>query len=101
MFVAVAQNGYTSYSYDGITWISSTLVGEWTSVAYGNNMFVALAKHYTSYSNDGINWSVPSVLSGQWMSVANGNNMLIAVANGYTSYSNDGINWISSTLSGQ
>lgn len=62
-FVAVGYRSalrqlYIFYSIDGITWeiISLTSNGSIKSVAYGNNVFVALGDYECFYSIDGITW---------------------------------------------
>jgi len=95
----------TAYSTDGITWAAGTMPSELnvSSVAYGNNKFVAVAQSSNKavYSTDGINWTESTLPSNSvWSSVAYGNNKFVAaVGNGSTAaYSTDGINWTASTL---
>jgi hypothetical protein len=58
-FVAVASNGKTAYSTDGITWsVPAALAGNWQGVTYGDGKFVAVASDgKTAYSTDGISWT--------------------------------------------
>lgn len=77
----------------------------WTSVAYGNGKFVAVAESTDNaiYSTDGINWettTLPSSLS--WYSVVYGGDKFVAVAANVTqaAYSTDGITWTKIVLPG-
>jgi len=107
----VVANVMTSTS--GFTWTGAlTHVKQWTSVVYGNGMYVAVGYSsniqsvMTSY--DGINWTLRDAFIGQWESVAYGNGRFVAVASGtYTEAtgkrlmsSTDGINWEITTLTG-
>ena len=70
----------------------------WTSVAYGNGIFVAIAKNSNNvaYSNDGMSWTLGQLpMSDEWTSIAYGGGYFVAVANYSTNYvySNDGITW--------
>jgi hypothetical protein len=103
-FVAVG-GGKSAHSTDGISWTETTMPGSanWTSVAYGNNMFVTVASgsDKAAYSTDGISWTeatMPSLAS--WHSIAYGNGMFVTVANtsDKAAYSTDGINWTASTM---
>ena len=108
-FVAVAgghsTNTNAASSTDGITWTPSTLPVEdgWTSVAYGNNTFVAVAGYYgnAASSTDGITWTLRTLpASDYWYSVAYGSNTFVAVVYGSTTAatSTDGITWTARTL---
>src|SRR5207244_413277 len=71
----------------------------WNSVAYGNNVFVALAygSSVAATSPDGITWTPRALPSSQnWNSVAYGNNVFVALAPGSSvaATSPDGITWI-------
>ena len=70
MYVAVSNTNQTMYSKleHGLTWsVPSTLAGDWRSVVYGNNMFVAVANGYTSYSYDGITWISSTLNETGWV----------------------------------
>jgi hypothetical protein len=85
----------------GTSWTSRTASAtkNWTSVAYGNGLFVAVAFQTDQImtSPDGINWtSRTGPGSGYWESVTYGNGLFVAVADGGTNEimtSPDGINW--------
>jgi hypothetical protein len=64
-FVAVGSSGTTRVytSVDGITWIGQTSpIKDWTSITYGNNLYIATAVDYYSTvdtimkSEDGVSW---------------------------------------------
>lgn len=112
MFVGVCSGSQTAwYSYDGITWFSSSLPASttWASVTYGNGVFVAVAGNGTpgtsaAISYDGVTWwsqTLPS--SAAWSAVTYGGSVFVAVA-GYSTAgtiaatSPDGITWTSRTL---
>ena len=83
--------------------ISST-IGEWNSVCYGKDKFVAIAngKSVAAYSYDGINWVETNIgRTANWNSVCYGNDKFIAVphSSAYYAYSSDGITWTWSTIS--
>lgn len=68
----------TPYDYEGM--IQST----WTSITYGNGLFVAVSDTYDSwqvvYSSDGITWTPINTFSAGWSSVTYGNGLFVAVA---------------------
>ncbi len=78
----------------------------WTSVAYGNGAFVAIANGSATaaYStNGGATWTATTLpSSASWTSVAYGNGAFVAVAQGPSTtaaYStNGGVTWTASTL---
>ncbi|MCB9341330.1 MAG: HYR domain-containing protein [Lewinellaceae bacterium] len=85
-------------------WTSQTSAADnsWTSVTYGNGVFVAVANSGTGNrvmtSPDGIIWtSQTSAANNDWTSVTYGNGLFVAVANSGTGNrvmtSPDGINW--------
>jgi hypothetical protein len=88
---------------ESLEWLDTTVphtgsVPFWTSIAYGNGVFVIVAdtNNQSAYSSDGINWtssSMPSAL--RWVSIAFGSNKFIAIekeTNKFASSSN-GISW--------
>jgi hypothetical protein len=90
----------------GIKWTSRTSAADnnWTSVTYGNGLFVAVAYSGTGNrvmtSPDGITWtSRTSAADNYWNGITYGNGLFVAVA--YTGTGNrvmtspDGINWTS------
>ena len=88
----------------GVDWWETTLPLSkyWTSVAYGNGRFVAVAdnSNSTAYSIDGVTWMEATLpLFVTWTSVAYGNGKFVAIAYGNkAAYSADGITWTVATL---
>ena len=91
-----------------ITWTSRTSAADnnWTSVTYGNGLFVAVASSGSNNrvmtSPDGITWtSRTSAADYFWESVTYGNGLFVAVASSGTGNrvmtSTDGIIWTSRT----
>jgi len=75
----------------------------WTSVAYGNGYFVAVAFGTTAgaYSTDGINWTASTMPSASnWKGVTYGNGYYVAVSESTTAgaYSTNGTTWTASTM---
>lgn len=104
-FVAVGDNGHSSYSSDGISWVDTGPIGnnygyDWYKIAYGENKFVAL-RSYTNtsepdlaYSSDGTTWTLSYLnTSKSWYSITYGNNKFVATGRHGFAYSSDGINW--------
>ncbi|GAB4052945.1 T9SS type A sorting domain-containing protein [Spirosoma litoris] len=89
----------------GTTWTSQTSVNnnQWSSVTYGNGLFVAVS--FTGSGNqvmtspDGITWTSQTAASNSnWSEVAYGNGLFVAVGyNGSVMTSPDGITWTSQT----
>ncbi len=73
----------------------------WTSITYGNGLFVAVANNGTNRvmtSPDGITWTPRTAASANtWRSVTYGNGMFVAVSNAVMT-SPDGITWTSRTV---
>ena len=101
--VIVAQ---TNTVANGNNWISRTtpVDNTWTSVAYGNGLFVAVANTGTGNrvmtSPDGITWTSRSAASDDlWRSVTYANGLFVAVGESGTGNrvmtSPDGITWTS------
>jgi hypothetical protein len=97
-----------STSNIGLNWTTRTSAADniWTSVAYGNGLFVAVANsgsgNRVMTSPDGITWtSRTSAADNGWFSVTYGNGVFVAVAaNGSGNRvmtSSDGITWTSQT----
>lgn len=110
--VSVASNS-GAWSADGITWNSLTLpaVAGYSSIAYGNGMFVAIpsnagtASTVAASSPDGLTWTARAMATSFiWYSVTYGKGLFVAVGttnsggstNGYNT-STDGITWASSS----
>ena len=88
----------------GVNWTqrASTANNEWTSVNYGNGIFVAVeqsgAGSRVMSSSDGINWTARTAsVNNQWVGSTFGNGLFIAVSNTGTGNrvmtSSDGITW--------
>ncbi len=107
-FVAVAQSGTNRVmtSPDGITWTarSAAAANTWTSVAYGNGRYVAVASTGTGTrmmsSTDAITWSTVSGISDNtWERIIYGGTQFIAVGSSTaeTVASPDGVTWTAYT----
>jgi len=106
-FFSAIGNGYYIISTDGINWINNPQIviplGNWTSLTYGNGLFVAVAPYSSPYvmtSPDGITWTARTSPPGSWTSVAYGNGLFVAVApytSPYVMTSPDGITWTTRT----
>ena len=109
-FLAIPSTGTAgAKSPDGSTWTAMTLPANlsWTSIAYGNGYWVAVASGTATcyYStNNGTSWiSATLPVNTTWTSVTYGNGVFVAVASGttYTAYStNFGANWTVAYLPG-
>jgi uncharacterized protein (TIGR02145 family) len=95
-------------SPDGINWTSRSSAADnsWTSVTYGDGLFVAVSNdgvgNRVMTSPDGVNWtSRVSAADNSWMSVVYGDGLFVAVSSDGTGNrvmtSPDGINWTSRT----
>ena len=88
-------------SSDGISWasVSSPDNNSWSSITYGNGLFVAVSSAGTkrvATSADGVVWSTIDVGDDLWKSVAYGNGQFVATAYWGTyrvMTSPDGITW--------
>jgi len=109
----VTHDGTPSYQWQkkdssGMTWTQRTLPSaEWTSVAYGNGVFVAVSNgegtgngNIAATSTDGTTWTQRTLPSNQeWESVAYGGGTFVAVTAGaVAATSSDGITWTQRTL---
>ncbi len=77
----------TSLGAAGITWTSQTSAADnyWSSVTYGNGLFVAVAGsglgNWVMTSPDGITWTGRNAAAdNSWTSVTYGNGLFVAVA---------------------
>lgn len=113
MYVTCGSSAGFAYSEDGINWTKATIPSEyekryWTSMAFGNGMFVAVSLRQShpnvlfAYSPDGINWTVQELdNAGWWEYVCFGDGKFVAVDEGngiddvanMLAYSTDGIEW--------
>ena len=103
-FVAVASGTTSAYSANGISWTAFATAlptsATWTSVAFGNNRFVAIASDSTTVaiSSDGERWDSTGTLPGTgFVSITYGGGKFVAVEPGNTgaaAYSIDGgVTW--------
>ena len=90
----------------GANWTQGTMPSSanWSSVAWGNGRFVAIASGSTTaaYSFDGITWIASTTQAGAaWTNVRYGQGVFLAVASGTSTAmtTTDGVNWTSRTLS--
>ena len=102
IFVAVSQIGTVMTSPDGITWTRATAGASsvWSSVTYGNGLFVAVAYNASDpnsaanrvmTSPDGVNWTARNGGAANiWRSVTYGGGMFVAVAQNQTNGSTVG-----------
>ncbi len=94
----------TLHKTSGSTWVQRTLPAnvKWTSVAYGNGTFVAVAYDSTiaATSPDGINWTQRTLPVDKSNALVYGNGIFVAVpySGNTTAISSDGINWTQGTL---
>tara|TARA_B100000035_G_scaffold23938_1_gene18831 strand:+ start:123 stop:19874 length:19752 start_codon:yes stop_codon:yes gene_type:complete len=112
LFVAISYGSNTNVqtSVDGIQWkeVECPDYMKWTSVAYGNDMYVALADSYDKRlvvtSEDGVNWSIANTFDDYYFySMAYGNGLFVAIADKRGSgrsiiTSTDGLVWTESTI---
>jgi hypothetical protein len=111
-WVALGSDGTTAYSTNGgVTWSlgGSLAAGTWTSIAYGQGVWMAVstAGTATSYSIDGgITWTAGGALptSSTWISIAYGANKFVAVSSDGAvnpAYSvNKGVTWSNTDAAG-
>lgn len=92
----------------GSSWVTQTHAesNSWNSVAFGNNLFVAVASngtHRVMSSPDGVTWTAQTASeANSWQSVTYGNGKYIAVSSDGTNrvgYSTNGANWFTATAS--
>ena len=105
-WVAVASSGTdAASSTNGTSWTSRTIEsGNWGSVTFGKNMFIAMPAGGTlttgAYSLNGTTWSTMTVPSATYNKVSYGQGLFFAVsASTAAASSEDGINWTSRTMS--
>jgi len=96
-------------SSDGVTWTYAQAIhnGNWSSIAYGNNLFVATASNpgmssdYVMTSSDGTTWTPRTAAAAvSWTSVVYGGGKFVAVASSGSNRvmtSTDGITWTGHT----
>lgn len=99
-FVTISRTGSLSYSTNGIEWTAAETgpIGQWKSVTFGNNKFVAISDSWggqTAYSSDGITWSLGTNFgTGSYNPVVFGNGIFVTMnIDGQFVYSLDGQTW--------
>ena len=112
MYIGVDNIARLCYQYDpGFVQTTLPSSGDWRSVCYGNNKFVAIKNNSNkvAYSTDGVNWTestLPATMS--WSEVCYGDGVFVAIPlcdtvnySGvyYVAYSTDGVLKIYTTLS--
>jgi hypothetical protein len=106
-FVAIALNSnVAATSTDGgVTWSSNALPlsANWTSICYGNSLFVAVCDGGScASSSDGVSWTPHAMPDSiQYNCVTYVNGQFTAVASGPTQYaakSSDGSTWLRVTM---
>jgi hypothetical protein len=121
IFLAIADNlNAAAYSTNGTSWTSSTLptvgdstLNQWVDIAYGANVFVAIANsgniaavgtwNGTTLSWQGTIMDVVSDSSAKdWVSITYGNRRFVAISTtGDVAYSFNGLDWLPATMSSQ
>lgn len=92
---------YNKYAINNFNLLSASEISgiNWTSIAYGKNLYIALANDNVIYSNNLNTWT-SILLSGTWNHIYYAFNYFIIVGNNEIAYSLDGINWTNVSLSG-
>lgn len=118
VFVAVASNvNAGAYSTNGITWTNSTLpsagdstFNEWVDIAFGNDVFVAIANSGNiaavgTWNGTALSWqtTIMDVIADStpkdWVSIAYGNRRFVAMSStGEVAYSFNGLDWYAATM---
>jgi len=111
-WVLISTSGRVLYSAsEGVTWLETNLLGlqpgeEWSSIAYGNGVFVAVARGSDTIAwsaNNGASWSYNGFTFGDddWVDLAYGNGVFVAISGSSHTikYSTDnGNSWSEGTL---
>lgn len=93
MHVIISAGIVALTSADGKTWTERHLAagGDWTGIAYGNGMFMTVAKNSKSVmtSPDGINWTQKTTLpiANEWTGVSYGANKFVVFSKTDNEYS--------------
>ena len=101
-FIAVANSSNYYLIGDGVNWeekqFNSSM--KWTSIAYGNGYFMAVASNSTTsaYSTGGTGWSYPSISQLSWTSVCFGDEKFVAVASNSSEGAYYDTEWHSNTM---
>ena len=103
--VAIADPNFVVYSQDGETWQENTLsfVGDYRSIASGDNKFIAIAanENRVGFSLNGISWQTRPLPDTQsWSDIAFGNGKFVIVADNSNNivYSENGEDWFISDI---
>jgi hypothetical protein len=90
---AAITNAWTST--DGLTWTRNTGLpsGVWSSVKFGNGVFVAVGTNVVARSTDGITWTTGTIPTGTYKELAFGNGIFVAVTGSAHASSTDGLTW--------
>jgi hypothetical protein len=94
-----------AYSENGVTWTATTLpsTANWSDVAYGNGLYVAVSSSGTraAYTRDLITWNQSLLPIGAVTKLAYGQGVFLGVnnANGVAWTTEDGVTWIERTVS--
>jgi hypothetical protein len=87
LFVAISSGNTVAASSNGTSWASGSISSQsWTSVAYGDSKFIAVANDGSSaaYSVNGLSWTTVSIPANNYTSVVYGDyaDVWVAVAQG-------------------
>ena len=102
LLVVVPALGKGPPKVAGVEWTERTPAADysWSSIAFGHNMFVAVANEYVDdpvmTSVDGLEWvsrKVESAAFSEWYRVIFGGNRFVAVGGNGIMVSDDGISW--------
>jgi hypothetical protein len=94
-----------AYSENGVTWTTLTLpsTANWSDVAYGNGLYVAVSSSGTkaAYTRDLITWNQSLIPIGAVTKLAYGQGVFLGVnaANGVAWTTEDGITWLERAVS--
>jgi len=108
LFVVISEysGGVADYSYDGITWFSTSMgSGSYSSIAWNGTYFVAVTNDGTgnyALSTDGISWTINTLpFSDYYSSICwNGSMFVVLGESGQNqyNYSYDGVTWNTNTI---
>lgn len=109
-FVSVESGQTAASSTDGITWTARTMPSNqgWESVAYGNNVFVAVTRYTAAaISANGVTWTATTIPNGRdGRKITYGNGTFVSITSvpatglAISHSSTDGITWTSNAVPG-